>query len=274
MPQLIALPFSIDHQRKKTKTVHLPFSLYLHFILSDEFAAILPNQLKDRFDKARASFEKEHAFLNSEDMVLYEKTPFIRFICGPDLHKFFTKLLSLNYQDHKALLETPAGSIEEFFSDLTLFWNEKYSHHQTQDDAAMRDCLFCAACIQSHHQRISLRDQLKDKLDQFAKDEIKALEEAKKMAKEEVLRLKEHITILQDQLREKETALKEEQQKQIVLVPNDPYHMLGLVTGHKEQVEQRSKSLLKALHPDHSRTGDTAFLFDMVIKARDMIKNS
>ncbi|SCA57662.1 hypothetical protein MTBPR1_60175 [Candidatus Terasakiella magnetica] len=272
MPSLIRLPLSVDHQKKKALSIELPFAIYLHFITTGEFEEILPKELKKKAQGLKKAFFAENQFFSEDYQHEYERSGYIRFLTGPDVHKFLAKVLSLNYQTHKNILQENAGSFQEYFGELKLFWNQKF-HRATQDltQESIREALFCHACVQTQHARLSEKTKLFDKLDDFAKQEIKAKEL-------EIKRLRQKYSELEDDLHElrvKNEKLREDLAKaheaNMVLVPSDPYYMLGLETGNDKAVEARSKILLKALHPDKSGSADTAYLFDMVLKARDMV---
>lgn len=268
----LRLPFSVDHQRKKTKVVVLPFEIYLMLVTSVEFEALLPDEQKMRLIKAKAAFERDNKFLSSVYHEDYLKHPYVRMLTGPDVQKFFCKLLSLNYQECKNLLQLEAGSFEEYFADLDLFWNEKFIEPGEGEAVdRMRVVLFCQACIKAQYQRRQDKDILRAKLDDFARREIEALESVVLQQKVQQNEMQQEIDRLATRVEELERDLLQEQERKLVLVPKDPFHMLGLEQGNDSAVEARAKVLMKALHPDRTGTNDTAYLFDMILRARDMI---
>lgn len=272
MRRAIRLLVSIDHQKKKATTITLPFFLYLHFVTSSEFEVILPAALQERCLKLKIDFLAENQFFSDEYANEYERAPYIRFLTGPDVHKFFAKVLSLNYQAHKHMLQEQAGSFSEFFSDLNLFWNSKYQVDVgAGDEESLREALFCQACIQTQYVRLSEKNTLREKLGDFAKNELAAKEAEIKKLKRQLTKAKNDVMDTKAESLTLEARLQEAEEKNMVLVPSDPHYMLGLQPGHREAVEARAKALMKALHPDKSGTSDTAYLFDMVLKARDMI---
>ncbi|WP_135076860.1 hypothetical protein [Terasakiella sp. SH-1] len=272
MTSLIRLPLSVDHQKKKARSIELPFALYLHFITSDEFEAILPKELKAKAEKSKKTFLAQNQFFSEEYQAEYERSGYIRFLTGPDVHKFFAKILSLNYQAHQNLLQEQAGSFQEYFSDLKLFWNGKY-HREIKgaDFSHLRQALFCQACLRTQHKRMTEKQTLYDKLGDFAKQEIKAKELEVKRLKQELRQTQQETQHLQEKCEGVEQELAKVKEDNIVLVPSDPHYMLGLDPKSAQDVEARAKILLKTLHPDRSGSHETGYLFDMVVKARDMI---
>lgn len=268
---IIRLPLSIDHQKKKAISLHLPFFIYLHFVTSQEFETLLPDALAQRLKKAKAHFFHENRFFSDEYSDDYVRHPYIRLVCGPDVHKFLVKVLSLNYQSHRHLLREDAGSFTEFFADFDLFWNDNYrSKGDGLDETQLREVLFCQACLRTQYERINEKKTLRDKLDDFAKAELAAKDQ-------EITRLKKKLGNLRDDLAEaqakRDEALEElatAQRQNMVLVPSDPHYMLGLQPDEADKVEKRSRALLKALHPDRTGTPETAYLFDLIVKSRDM----
>ncbi|NVK17630.1 MAG: hypothetical protein HWE30_02915 [Methylocystaceae bacterium] len=268
---IIRLLLSIDHQKKKTYGLNLPFFIYLHFVTSKEFETVLPEGLQEKCLTAKKHFYQENKFFSEEYMVDYKRSPYIRFLTGPDVHKFFAKLLSLNYQPHRHLLRENAGSFTEFFADLDLFWADKYRKKGDGiDEQTLRDVLFCQACLQTHYQRIFDKKNLRDKLDDFAKSELIAREEEIAVLRQEMADLKRHLKRKEHHCKTLQQQLDQAQEEKIVLVPGDPHHMLGLASDEKGRVEKRAKALLKALHPDKSGTSETAYLFDLIVKSRDL----
>ncbi|MDV7340156.1 hypothetical protein RYZ26_11165 [Terasakiella sp. A23] len=269
---IIRLALSIDHQKKKAMSVHLPFPLYLHFVTSAVFEKILPEDLKEKYHKAKDKFLSENKFFSEEYEKEYVRSPYIRLICGPDIHKFFGKVLSLNYQTHQNLLKENAGSFAEFFADLDLFWNEKYRKTGGQlDERALREVAFCQACLQTQYQRMTEKQVLRDKLGDFAKQEIKDCEDEIKRLKQALSEAKNDRDVAQAELERLQAELHKTQEANLVLVPSDPHYMLGLKEGYPDEVEKRAKTLMKALHPDKTGSADTAYLFDLIVKSRDMI---
>lgn len=261
----IRLPLSIDHQKKKAVSLRLPFSLYLHFVTSEEFEAILPLDLQEKCRSLKRAFYAQNRFFSDEYRAEYERSPYIRFLTGPEVHKFFSKLLSLNYQAQKHVLSAPVGSFEEYFSDIGLFWNEKYKIEEADAiGQELRSTLFCRACIDAQYQRVTEKKNLQDKLDSFVKSELAAKDQ-------KIRQLNRKLEEAQSKCRDLEDDLAREQVKNIVLVPSDPHYMLGLHPNQEDEVEKRAKILLKILHPDKSGSAESGFLFDMVLKARDMI---
>ncbi len=261
----IRLPLSIDHQKKKALSLQLPVSLYLHFVTSEAFEATLPQALQEKVRSAKRTFYEQNRFLSDEYRAEYERSAYVRLLSGPEVHKFFSKLLSLNYQAQKHVLNAPVGSFEEYFADLTLFWNDKYK--SDEQEACLKDIragLFCRACIEAQYQRVMEKKNLHDKLDTFAKSELAARDQ-------KIRQLSRQLEDMQEKYLNLEEELVQEQVKNIVLVPSDPHYMLGLHPSQGEEVEKRAKILLKILHPDKSGRTESGYLFDMVLKARDMI---
>ena len=115
------------------------------------------------------------------------------------------------------------------------------------------------------------KEKLFEKLDRFAKDEIQKRDRQIKSINEQSARQKKKIDTLEEEVLHLQNLLLEEQENKIVLVPSDPLYMLGLTQGQEDKAQSRAKSLLKSLHPDRTQNKDTAFLFDMILKSRDMI---
>jgi|GEM_PF-1825111 len=268
----IRFALSVDHLKKKTVSISLPYFLFLRLITSDEFEAILPDGLKERCSELKKSFFANNQFFSDEYADDYAKSPYIRFLTGRDVHGFLCKVMSLNYQACQHLLKDEAGSFSEYFSDLNMFWNQKFIEGGTDsNEARLREALFCHACVQVQFARVQERLTLPDKIDEFAKQELAAKEA-------EIVKLKRKLAKAKSQLKkaeEDQTSLQEKlldaEKKNIVLVPSDPHYMLGLQPGHEDEVIARAKALMKVLHPDKSGSTETAYLFDMVLKARDMI---
>lgn len=261
----IRLPLSVDHHKKKAVSLHLPFSVYLYFVTTPTFERILPDALRTKGQGLKQRFLSENRFFSEEYQKEYERSGYIRFLTGPDVHKFFVKVLSLNYQAQKDVLRAPAGSFQEYFADLNLFWNAKYVDEATgSDPVLLREALFCQACLQAQYLRVVEQDDLREKLDDFAKQEL-AARDAK------IKHLQAEVTRLRDQCDDLQAELGQEREKNIVLVPDDPHYMLGLHPDQSAAVEKRAKALLKVLHPDRSGSDETAYLFDMVLRARDTI---
>ena len=268
----IRLPLSVDHKKKKSVSVTLPFFLYWHFVTSNEFEVILPDELQTRCMQLKLAFMAQNQFFSDEYTAEYERAPYIRFLTGPDIHKFFAKVLSVNYQSHLHILREKAGSFGEYFSDLTLFWNTKYQNElKDVNEKALREALFCQACIQTQYVRVNERKNLREKIDDFAKKELAAKDSEIKKLKRQLLKAKAKVEDTEIALADMEAKLMREEEKNIVLVPSDPHYMLGLQPNHNDAVDARAKALMKALHPDKSGSPETAYLFDMVVKARDMI---
>ncbi len=273
MSQIIRLPLSVDHQKKKASSVHLPFALYLGLVSSVEFEEVLPQELHLKCRKLKEAFFAQNTFFSAEYDRDYERSGYVRFLTGPDVHKFLCKLLSLNYQTHKDVLQAPAGSFQEYFADLSLFWNEKYVEEKaTEKLNGIREAVFCFSCVKSQYTRAMEKQNLMAKLDDFARQEL--AERDRKV--EELQRQNQQLETRLQKAEAERAALHEKiqdvQEAKLVLVPGDPHHMLGLETGcMNSKVEKQAKKLLKALHPDKSGMAETAYLFDMVIKARDMV---
>ena len=122
---------------------------------SVEFEAILAPALQEKCLKAKKAFLAENKFFSDDYWDEYKSTPYIRFLSGPEVHKFLVKVLSVNYQSHKDLLSVEAGSMAEFFSALDIFWNDKYFIDSAESETRRwRDGLFCYACIQDHYHRV------------------------------------------------------------------------------------------------------------------------
>jgi len=261
----IRLPLSVDHQKKKAMSVYLPFSLYLHFVTWDAFEAILPDGLREKAASLKESFSAQNRFFSEDYKKEYERSPYIRFLTGPDVHKFFAKILSLNYQTYQHILRAPVGSFQEYFAELNLFWNAKYTDELEVDAPEdLRTVLFCQACIQSQYQRVMDKKTLNERLDEFAKDQLREKDRQIKAQKREIQKLKMQYNDLKAEL----SQMKE---KNVVLVPSDPHYMLGLHPDQSNKTAERAKILLKVLHPDRSGTNESGYLFDMIVKARDMI---
>lgn len=268
---IIRLALSIDHQKKKAYALQLPFFIYLHFVTSEEFETILPDALRKKCLTAKKRFWAENQFFSEDYMADYKRSPYIRFLTGPDVHKFLAKVLSLNYQAHRHLLRENAGSFTEFFADLDLFWADKYRKTGAEiDEQALRDVLFCQACLQTQYHRINEKKNLRDKLDDFAKSELSAREKEVAQLKQEVAELRDSLKQTENQVQTLRQQLTQAQEEKIVLVPSDPHYMLGLASDETGRVEKRAKALLKALHPDKSGTSETAYLFDLIVKSRDL----
>jgi len=260
----------LDHVKKKT--VSIPYFLFIRIVSSDEFETILPQDLKERCSSLKKLFFKNNQFFSDEYSDEYAKNPYIRFLTGRDIHTFLCKVMSLNYQACQHFLKDEAGSFSEYFSDLNLFWNKKQTEEIKQiDETLLRDVLFCHACVHIQFSRVNERLTLRDKIDVFAKQEL-ALKEAEiKKLKHDLSKSKKQIKALRSKQIDLEENLVQAEEKNIVLVPSDPYYMLGLQPGHDGGVDGRAKTLMKILHPDKSGSVETAYLFDMVLKARDMI---
>ncbi len=270
--KIIRLPLSIDHQKKKALTIELSFSLYLQFVTSAEFEAILAPALQEKCLKAKKAFLAENKFFSEDYWDEYKRTPYIRFLSGPEIHKFLVKVLSVNYQSHKDLLSVEAGSMAEFFSALDIFWNDKYFIDSAEGETQQwRDGLFCYACIQDHYNRVQEKKTLRARLGSFAKKELSEKDKEIARLKKQIKDMKKDLQDQQMRLEEVQDRLALEQEKNIVLVPSDPHYMLGLTPEQSSKVEERAKVLMKVLHPDKSGNAETAYLFDMILKARDMI---
>jgi len=63
---LIRLPLSTDHSKKKALSVHLPFSVYLYFVTSNEFEAILPEEIGEKCQKLKKTFLADNQFFSEE----------------------------------------------------------------------------------------------------------------------------------------------------------------------------------------------------------------
>lgn len=268
----IRFALSVDHLKKKTVSISLPYFLFLRLITSNEFEAILPDELKDRCSELKKTFFAENQFFSDEYADDYAKSPYIRFLTGRDVHAFLCKVMSLNYQSCQHLLKDEAGSFSEYFSELNMFWNQKFTEDGSKsNEVGLREALFCHACVQVQFGRVQERLTLPDKIDNFAKQELAAKEA-------EIVNLKSELRNVKGQIKKAEMEhvflqekLLSAEEKNIVLVPSDPHYMLGLQPGHVDGVEARAKALMKVLHPDKSGSTETAYLFDMVLKARDMI---
>ncbi len=268
---IIRLPLSIDHQKKKAISIYLPFFIYLHFVTSQEFETLLPDALAQRLKKAKAHFFQENRFFSDAYQDDYVRHPYIRLLCGPDVHKFLVKVLSLNYQTHRPLLNEEAGSFTEFFADFDLFWNDNFrSKGEGLDEGQLRDVLFCQACIRTQYERINEKKTLRDKLDDFAKAELAAKEDKIQRLEKKLQSLREELADMQGARDQAVEELAHAQRQNMVLVPSDPHYMLGLQPDEADKVEKRSRALLKALHPDRTGTPETAYLFDLIVKSRDM----
>jgi DNA repair exonuclease SbcCD ATPase subunit len=138
----------------------------------------------------------------------------------------------------------------------------------------LREALFCHACVQTQFQRVNERATLRDKIDDFAKQELAAKEVEIEKLKRELKKTKHKMAQAQSLQEDLQEKLLKAEQKNMVLVPSDPHYMLGLQPGQAALVESRAKMLMKVLHPDKSGSSETAYLFDMVLKARDMITKS
>lgn len=261
----IRLPLSIDHQKKKAMSLYLPFSLYLHFVSCDSFEAILPDGLREKAASLKEVFNDQNRFFSEDYKKEYERSPYIRFLTGPDVHKFFAKMLSLNYQTYQHILQAPVGSFQEYFADLNLFWNAKYTDDLVGENLEdLRTVLFCQACIQSQYQRVMDKKSLHERLDEFAKDQLREKDRQIKTQKREIQKMKMQYNDIK-------AELSQMQEKNVVLVPSDPHYMLGLHPDQSNRAPERAKVLLKVLHPDKSGTNESGYLFDMIVKARDMI---
>lgn len=271
---MIRLPLSVDHQKKRAIAIQLPYGLYLQFVSSPSFQAILPESLREKAVQLKKTFFKQNSFFSEDYRAEYEKSPYIRFITGADLHKFFVKLLSLNYQQHKETLSVRPGSFEEFFADYHLFWNAKYKSDQVFDEDLIRQALFCAQCIETQYARFMEHQKLSQMLGDYAKSEIAARDEEIKRLKNNLSEMEGEAERLEQKNAELQARLDREIEKKMVLVPSDPFYMLGLEPGNKQALDARSKVLLKALHPDKTGTDQTGYLFDLILKARDMASKS
>ncbi len=271
MPKAIRLILSVDHQNKKTRALDLPFSLYLHFVTSTAFEEVMPEDMQTKCYTLKKQFFVENKFFSDEYKDDYIRNPYVRFLTGPDVHKSFAKILSLNYQTHKQILQLEAGSFLEYFSDFDLFWNEKYQvnlENGQEDD--LRAALFCQACLNTHHGRVREKKNLRARLGEFAKNELAEKEAEIARLKRELVAKEQEIEKLSAKVSGLRDEIREVEEKNLVLVPSDPHYMLGLQPGSQD-VETRAKVLMKAIHPDRSGSQDTAYLFDMILKARDMI---
>lgn len=268
----IRFVLSIDHLKKKTLSIDLPYFLFIRIVTSSEFIAVLPEALEKRCRLLKASFFAKHQFFSDDYANEYADDPYIRFLTGRDIHSFLCKVMSLNYQKLKHHLKDEAGSFREYFSDLDMFWNEKFTQHAlAKNETALREALFVQACVQEHYLRVTERQSLREKLGAFAKKELATKEDEIQNLKRELVQERAKIEsslIEQERLHGK---LEEAKQQNLVLVPSDPYYMLGLLPEQKDQVDARAKVLLKSLHPDKTQSPDTAYLFDVILKSRDQI---
>lgn len=275
MKRAIRLVVSVDHHKKKTISIDLAYGLYLQFVTSAQFVAILPEDLQQKYHILQRNFEAENKFYSDEYRKDYERHPFIRLLNGPDVHKFFAKVLSLNYQRYKDLLHIPAGSFLEYFVDFDLFWNERFvSNIKAGDDEQTRATLFCQACVFGQFERVNEKMNLKSKLNRFAKQELAARDEEISRLNQELNDVCSEKEKLVGEIQELEARLRHVEEANMVFVPGDPYHMLGLRSGDEKAVDDRAKTLMKALHPDKSGSNETAYLFDLVLKSRELIKSS
>lgn len=272
MAQAVRIVFSTDHSRKKTRSVDIPFGLYLDFVTSAQFETILPKTLKPSFAKAKAAFKKDNPFLNWSEADQYAQSPYVRMVTSEAVHKFLAKVLSLHYQSQKHLLDQEVGSLSEFLNEEPTFWNETYLKRTRLDDlGALQGSIFCWGCLKAQYDSLREKEILKSRLPDFAKAEIKAKDEEIKKLQSRLKSMEQELESREGEIAALQADLDQANQQNIVIVPGDPYHMLGLPEGVRGQVGERSKSLMKALHPDKTGTNETAYLFDMVKKARDMI---
>ena len=134
MRTTIRLPFSTDHQKKKLRLIEIPYSFYLQLVCSSRFEHILAKPLKETYQRLKYDFLERNQFLSDDYLEDYQSEKFIHFINHADIHKFFCRLLSLNYQEKRHLLDLPVGSIAEYFASHDFFGNDKYKNWQNITD--------------------------------------------------------------------------------------------------------------------------------------------
>jgi len=261
----IRLPLSVDHARKKMRVVQVPYDLYLQTVDQTWFQALLPQDIRAVVQAAKKNFERDNQFLSTDYQADYERAPYVRLLMGPQVHKAVVKMLSVNYQAHKDWLDRPAGSFADYFGTLDLFWKPDalVPHMSAHTQDRSREVVFFLLTLKDQSARITERATLLEKADAAARDEIARLRQTLDATERRQTDLDAEVTDLKDALQKAETA-------RMILVPSDPIHMLGLPEdSNADTIQTRAKSLLKSLHPDKSGTPDTAFLFDLIVKARD-----
>lgn len=268
MAYCIRLRISTDHSRKKMREVKVPYPLYLQAVTSSWFQRILPADLAAKVRPARGVFEKTHRFFSDDYHQEYERSSYVRLMVGPQVHKFVIKVLSLNYQDHKELLDVPVGSFAEYFGDLSFFWDEAVLQSCEKEGIA-HDVLFFWTTLTAHAARMTAQEDLLTRVEGAAKTKLAAQKNKISTLQKTVEGLEAEKSDFESKLAQLEKDLEKAQQDNVVLVPSDPIYMLGLTPNASLKERQaRVTSLLKVLHPDKSGTHDTAHLFDMVMKAR------